>query len=112
MRNDSRRKYPERARARNAVQRAVAAGRLIRPEACGRCGVECRTEASHDDYSEPLRVEWLCRSCHVRKDLAEQCPNGHPYTPENTRLTSRGHRMCRVCRNAVKRRYRQKASNR
>jgi len=28
------------------------------------------------------------------------CPQGHPYTPENTRMTPRGQRMCRTCRRA------------
>ena len=38
------------------------------------------------------------------------CPNGHPYTPENTGnkpgTKSRGKRQCRACRNATQRRYR------
>lgn len=64
----SRKRYPDKARARNAVQRAVKAGRLMRPERCEDCGNPGAVEASHDDYSKPLEVEWLCRPCHVGKD--------------------------------------------
>ena len=31
------------------------------------------------------------------------CPQGHPYTPENTALNYRGHRECRACRQARRR---------
>jgi len=26
------------------------------------------------------------------------CPNGHPYTPDNTYIDPRGYRNCRTCR--------------
>lgn len=29
-----------------------------------------------------------------------QCHNGHDYTPTNTIINSRGHRLCRICRRA------------
>lgn len=28
----------------------------------------------------------------------DECSSGHAYTPANTRLTSRGHRICRTCK--------------
>src|SRR5882724_9249490 len=56
-------------KAHMAVRYAIRCGRLIRPEACARCGKKCQPEASHDDYSKPLEVEWLCRRCHADKDL-------------------------------------------
>ena len=31
---------------------------------CQACGAESRTEAHHEDYSEALRVMWLCPDCH------------------------------------------------
>jgi hypothetical protein len=94
----SRRKYPERSRARNVVQRAIKAGRLTRPDACQRCGTACKPEASHDDYDQPLLVEWLCRPCHAKKDLATHCVNGHEFTPENTYFRPNGWRVCQTCR--------------
>lgn len=29
--------------------------------------------------------------------LRTRCPQGHEYTPENTHITSKGHRCCRQC---------------
>lgn len=63
-----REKNREKVRAHLAVARAIRAGRLVRPEICGRCGEARKIEASHDDYSRPLDVEWLCRQCHALKD--------------------------------------------
>lgn len=65
--------------AYNAVRRAIRAGLLIRPEHCASCGQgSLHIEASHDDYSKPLEVVWLCRSCHRRKDaLSPKTKAGH-----------------------------------
>lgn len=55
-------KYPEKERARNAVNNAVRDGRLIR-RPCEVCG-NPKSEGHHDDYSKPLEVRWLCRVHH------------------------------------------------
>jgi hypothetical protein len=57
--------YPDRIAARQAVQNAIASGRLVR----GRCvlagpGCDGAIQAHHDDYSEPLAVRWVCRRHH------------------------------------------------
>lgn len=52
--------------AHAAVKRAVDSGRLIRPNVCFQCNKETFVEAHHDDYSRPLDVRWLCRSCHSK----------------------------------------------
>lgn len=60
------RKYPERYEARVMVGNAVRDGRLIRPDKCSKCGVECTPQAHHESY-EPehwLDVAWLCVKCH------------------------------------------------
>lgn len=59
---------PEKNRAHRRVHLAIKAGVLVRPDSCERCGRECRVQASHFDYAEPLRVEWLCQPCHATKD--------------------------------------------
>lgn len=64
-----RERHPGKAKARRAVESAVRAGRLPKPSVCCRCetGVPCAADlhAHHHDYSKPLEVEWLCRSCHA-----------------------------------------------
>lgn len=58
-------------RARSRVREAVLKGALVRPSACQQCGRPVRVEAAHEDYSRPLDVRWLCRTCHVRWDHAD-----------------------------------------
>lgn len=63
-------RHPEKKAAWNAVYRAIKSGQLVRPDRCEHCNVECVPDASHDDYTQRLTVEWLCRSCHAAKDAA------------------------------------------
>jgi hypothetical protein len=49
----------------------VSKGHIIRPDTCEECSkTGQRIEGAHYDYSEPLKVRWLCRSCHVKWDKA------------------------------------------
>lgn len=51
--------------ARRIVQQEVRAGRLTRPHNCSYCGrLARRIHAHHEDYSQPLLIEWLCTKCH------------------------------------------------
>ena len=65
-------KDPEKSRARNAVQRAVKTGKLIKPDCCSKCNAPAKNEndihfhhtegyATKDKY---LIGKWLCRKCH------------------------------------------------
>jgi hypothetical protein len=49
----------------------------------------------------PDHLEPVTRSQNVRRGLRSSltpfCPQGHAYTPENTRLTKAGHRCCKQC---------------
>ena len=56
--------------AHTAIARAIKAKRIQRPEACSECGLQGRIEAAHHNYHEPLKVRWLCRSCHAKWDWA------------------------------------------
>jgi|SRR6185436_12017236 len=69
--NATTREHPEVARAYRIVRRELAAGRFVRPATCEQCGQSGRIQAAHSDYSRPLDIRWLCRSCHTRWDLAE-----------------------------------------
>lgn len=56
--------YSIKQNARKKVLRAVKSGKLIKPECCTDCGQLLPLEAHHTDYSKPLEVQWLCKSCH------------------------------------------------
>lgn len=52
-------------RAHSAVHLALKTGKLINPKMCERCGdSESRINAHHSDYKKPLKVKWLCVTCH------------------------------------------------
>lgn len=57
-------KYPERQAARIILNVEVNKGNVIKPKKCSKCGTRCKPEAHHHDYTKPLEVTWLCRSCH------------------------------------------------
>jgi hypothetical protein len=47
------------------LNRAVLNGIIKRPRVCSICGISgIRIIGHHDDYSKPLVVKWVCRSCH------------------------------------------------
>lgn len=52
-------------RARHALRRAVADGRVTRPSTCADCHRPGKVNGHHDDYSKPLDVRWLCYGCHA-----------------------------------------------
>lgn len=52
--------------ARGKVNKALASGKLIKPNICSVCGENGTTEAHHEDYSKPLDVRWLCSACHKK----------------------------------------------
>lgn len=57
---------PLKLKAHRTTSNAIRDGKLIRPPSCSQCGKQCAPEAHHHDYSMPLDVIWLCRSCHCR----------------------------------------------
>ncbi len=65
---------PEKIKAQNLVNRAIARGDIT-PQPCEGCGAEAYpthdgrrgVHAHHDDYSKPLNVRWLCYSCHGKE---------------------------------------------
>jgi hypothetical protein len=56
-------KNPEKYKAACAVSNAIRDGR-IEKKPCEMCGSE-KSEAHHNDYSNPLGVVWLCRKHHL-----------------------------------------------
>lgn len=58
--------------ARSAVYYAKQSGALVQPMVCEMCGVETEVlDAHHDSYAveDRLKVNWLCKSCHVALHL-------------------------------------------
>lgn len=55
---------PDMAKARAAVAQAIKRGALVHPSIldCTDCGKQAR-DYDHRDYSKPLAVEPVCRSC-------------------------------------------------
>lgn len=73
--------------AQRIIRYHLQAGHFIRPTTCESCGAEGRKiEAAHFDYDEPLRVRWLCRSCHVKWDK-RQPKHGTVVVPRSDTLT-------------------------
>jgi hypothetical protein len=47
-------------------RRALRDGTLVRPDVCERCERLAKITGHHLNYHEPLRVEWLCSTCHAK----------------------------------------------
>lgn len=61
---NSRKRYPEKVRARRILRYAVR-NLLIKKLPCKDCG-KSNSQAHHNDYSKPLEVLWLCPLHHTR----------------------------------------------
>lgn len=61
-------RYPERHQAREQIRQAVRRGAIIRKDNCEHCGATGKIEMHHPDYSKPLEIEQLCRTCHIKAD--------------------------------------------
>lgn len=60
---DYRKKHPETVTAHNAVRVGIERGE-IKTHPCEKCGEDI-AEAHHDDYTKPLEIRWLCKTCHM-----------------------------------------------
>ncbi len=58
-------KNPERAVLYRVYQTALKKGDLVRPDQCTICGSNGQIHGHHFDYSEPLKVTWVCHPCHM-----------------------------------------------
>jgi hypothetical protein len=62
------RNNPEKRAAQNTLNNAIRDGRLDKPEKCEECGRSAKKlNGHHEDYSQPLKVKWLCEICHSAK---------------------------------------------
>lgn len=67
-------KHKEKVWAQGKLDDAIRYGKIIRPNACSVCGIECKPQAHHYDYSKPLDVVWVCAKCHaeIHKKMREE----------------------------------------
>ena len=69
IREKDKRADPAKVRARQILNKAIRAGKIVRGICwCGKPG-----EAHHTDYSKPLEVVWLCRTHHAREHRTASC---------------------------------------
>ena len=57
----------EKIKAHNIIKYAIQTGKIIKPTICEHCKKEFPIkdiDGHHPDYSKPLEVIWLCKSCH------------------------------------------------
>ena len=59
---------PEKYYARTVAYNALRDGRLAKGEHCYFCNSAENLEMHHPDYSQPLKIYWLCRICHRKLD--------------------------------------------
>ena len=58
--------HPEKKAAHQAIQTALRNGGLLK-KPCEVCGNIIRIHAHHDDYEQPLNVNWLCHTHHMAR---------------------------------------------
>jgi hypothetical protein len=75
--------------AHGMVSWAVEKGVLIR-KSCEICGSETNVHAHHDDYSEPLKIRWLCHNHHFeyhKNERQKKATNSKPVEQQNNFYT-------------------------
>ncbi len=57
---------PHKLKAYQLLRDSFRYGNNTKPLNCTKCGNNSKLEAHHEDYTKPLDVLWLCRSCHKK----------------------------------------------
>jgi len=68
------RKNDKKEKARDILNKAVKTGIILKPDICAKCGRAIKLTAHHDNYDEPLKVEWLCYECHGKLHRKDNQP--------------------------------------
>lgn len=92
---------------------------LGKPMICSICGVENKTRYHWANLSGEYKkdiTDWirLCVQCHMKKDKSKEvCHRGHVLTKDNVVIRNKNpFRTCRICKNLLNRRYRNKNKDR
>ena len=69
----SRELWPEKHKARDAVNHSVASGKIVKPNECSSCGCGGVIHGHHSSYEKVdwLDVVWLCTKCHNKVHFNE-----------------------------------------
>lgn len=61
----------ERLRANGLLNMRIQRGLIVRPDHCQECGKVGRVDGHHESYAadKKAEVEWLCRSCHMKRHV-------------------------------------------
>ena len=65
IRKKYRKTYPDKVKANGIINDMLRAGKLERPNTCCMCGIKCKPQAHHPDYSKPTEIIWVCTKCHA-----------------------------------------------
>ena len=57
-------RYPQKYMARWKLNSAVSSNVIRKPKKCSQCKRIAVLHGHHENYAQPLKVLWLCRSCH------------------------------------------------
>lgn len=52
--------------ASNILRYAIKIGKIKKPKTCSKCKRETKISGHHTNYLYPLRVVWVCSSCHKK----------------------------------------------
>lgn len=70
-------------KARAVISTGVAKGDIVKPEACEFCGsLNEPLEAHHYDYTKPLYVSWICKTCHGAWHKSNKTVQDEENTPQ------------------------------
>src|SRR3990167_5954890 len=58
--------YKFKGRARHILKYAIDTKKITKPNKCLSCE-NTKVEAHHNNYKFPLKVIWLCKTCHANK---------------------------------------------
>ncbi len=60
---------PGKKKAWSIMRHAIYHGDLVKPKCCDICGEPKPLDGHHEDYNNPLKIDWLCRACHKHRHV-------------------------------------------